>query len=708
MDLPFGLRNAFSRSTSNISLPATLDEGPIPSSAIDDLQSTAQRELMDAIDRLRSQLSRELDLPQLVVCGNQSAGKSSVLEAIARVAFPSGQETTTRFATEIILRRAAQSRTAVSIQPAPETSSEEEQRLRQFSAELTSLEHVPDVVAEAQEYVLEGAPARLNFCEHRLRVEVSGPNQPHLTLVDLPGLIATTNSAATAGDIRIIEELNKFYMRQPRSIILAVMSAQNDYLTQPIFRLAREVDPMGHRTMGILTKPDLVEQGTEEPRIRLARNEGDAVLDLGWHVLRNRTRQLENASSDRRDDEEAHFFSEASAWSDLPADLRGIRSLRQKLSNVLFNTITMSLPEITHEIETKLRACSHNLEKLGEPRPEASQQRYFLTDVATKLCSLVTQALNGHYQDAFFSNGSSEVRHAKRLGTKLATIGEKFALTMDFSGERFHIVEDGTQTCPTHSSSVNQTRFELSSDEHPQCVTRSAALEAASAYVRQNKSRGLPGDAPANGDADLFKVQSLRWEDIAHNYADQCVQAVAEFFQLALHHVAPEHTAAMIMTHIARSKMTDSRAKSRQKIHELVSPFRKSFITTQNPGYRIKNSQYEASSTNEENGRPQITSVVFKSDSTAAEAILNKVKTYYPIALYTFIDNVVSLAVENCVVEPLKSIFQAKEVSTMDDDRLALIGSEPPRVVHERERDLRRLTVLQEVLDVCNRTGEQY
>lgn len=73
------------------------------------------------------------------------------------------------------------------------------------------------------------------------------------------------------------------------------------------------------------------------------------------------------------------------------------------------------------------------------------------------------------------------------------------------------------------------------------------------------------------------------------------------------------------------------------------------------------------------------------------------------MALYNFIDNVISLAIENCVVEPLRSVFEAEEVSMMDDERLELIGSEPPKVVQERERDLKRLDVLQEVFQVCNR-----
>src|SRR4051812_22272475 len=70
------------------------------------LQSKEGRDILDIIDSLRSQgISQYVDLPQICVCGDQSSGKSSVLEAISGVAFPTKDALCTRFATELILRR---------------------------------------------------------------------------------------------------------------------------------------------------------------------------------------------------------------------------------------------------------------------------------------------------------------------------------------------------------------------------------------------------------------------------------------------------------------------------------------------------------------------------------------------------------------------------------------------------------------------------
>ena len=111
-----------------------------------------QGKLLDIIDSLRSQgLSSYISLPQLVVCGDQSAGKSSVLEAISGVAFPTKDNLCTRFATEVVLRRDAKSSVHVTILPDVDRPDEEKEELRGFQAPTASLEELPDLVEMAKE-----------------------------------------------------------------------------------------------------------------------------------------------------------------------------------------------------------------------------------------------------------------------------------------------------------------------------------------------------------------------------------------------------------------------------------------------------------------------------------------------------------------------------------------------------------------------------
>ncbi|KAI1159503.1 P-loop containing nucleoside triphosphate hydrolase protein [Nemania serpens] len=74
------------------------------------LQNEDHQNILDVIDTLRSQgIGRYVDLPQIIVCGDQSSGKSSILEAISGLSFPTKDNLCTRFATELILRRSPES-----------------------------------------------------------------------------------------------------------------------------------------------------------------------------------------------------------------------------------------------------------------------------------------------------------------------------------------------------------------------------------------------------------------------------------------------------------------------------------------------------------------------------------------------------------------------------------------------------------------------
>lgn len=102
---------------------------------LNSLESKGQVELLNDIDRLRSQgLSHfDVSLPQIIVCGDQSSGKSSVLEALSRVQFPTKDELCTRFATEVVLRKAAVEYACVNIIPGKSCNDEERKRLSNSS-----------------------------------------------------------------------------------------------------------------------------------------------------------------------------------------------------------------------------------------------------------------------------------------------------------------------------------------------------------------------------------------------------------------------------------------------------------------------------------------------------------------------------------------------------------------------------------------------
>ena len=105
------------------------------------------------------------------------------------------------------------------------------------------------------------------FSRDVLCLGISGPDQDHLSVIDVPGIFKTTTKGLTTkDDILLVNNMVKGYMRNPRSVMLAVIPANVDVATQEILELAAEFDIDGNRTLGVLTKPDLVDGGAE-PRV---------------------------------------------------------------------------------------------------------------------------------------------------------------------------------------------------------------------------------------------------------------------------------------------------------------------------------------------------------------------------------------------------------------------------------------------------------
>ena len=246
------------------------------------LQSKDHRDLLDIIDKLRSKgISRYVDLPEIIVCGDQSAGKSSVLEAISGMSFPTKDNLCTRFATELVLRRDTNTGVKISINPGLERSPNERDRLSRFPFEIDIANlDLGSVVEKAKEAM--GLSDAKVFSTDTLRMELRGPTQPHLTMVDLPGLFRAGNKDQSVDDATTVRNMVRDYMRRPRSIILAVVSAKSDFALQEVTELARELDPRGTRTLGLITKPDTLDagSGSEASYIKLAQNK-DVVFRLG-------------------------------------------------------------------------------------------------------------------------------------------------------------------------------------------------------------------------------------------------------------------------------------------------------------------------------------------------------------------------------------------------------------------------------------------
>ncbi|EOD49567.1 putative dynamin family protein [Neofusicoccum parvum UCRNP2] len=249
--------------------------------ALGQLQNSDQTSLLDAIDELRAHgISKHINLPQLIVCGDQSSGKSSLLEAITHLPFPTKDGICTTFATEVALRRSPGSSVKITITPGASRSDADAARLRRFTATFTNAADFPALIDSAKQCMNPSDPEHdKSISDDVLHLDISGPAWPPLTIVDLPGLIQTETRGQTAADKRTVRALVRSYMQNPRSVVLAVVSAINDFANQGILSLAREVDPHGTRTLGIITKPDRVVVGSGDEAVAQIRRELPVLIE---------------------------------------------------------------------------------------------------------------------------------------------------------------------------------------------------------------------------------------------------------------------------------------------------------------------------------------------------------------------------------------------------------------------------------------------
>ena len=194
--------------------------------------------------------------------------------------------------------------------------------------------------------------SKSTFSSNVLRLEISGPKD-YLSVIDVPGIFKrTTSGVTTKTDMEMVERMVHGYMKNPRSVLLTVVSANVDIATQEILEKAEEVDPDGIRTLGVLTKPDLVDKGAEKNVVDLVEGRKHQ-LKLGWHILRNASQDELNKRVADRDVTERIFFAGQSPWNTLDEERVGIASFRDRLQEILADHIRREFPKVRTSIGPK-------------------------------------------------------------------------------------------------------------------------------------------------------------------------------------------------------------------------------------------------------------------------------------------------------------------------------------------------------------------
>ncbi|KAK7520952.1 dynamin family protein [Phyllosticta citriasiana] len=660
--------------------------------------SGSHSQLLDVIDRLRSLgISNDVPLPQIIVCGDQSSGKSSVLEAMSGIRFPMKENLCTRFATELILRRGKVPSATAAIVPGSERSEQEKKKISGFQAPAVQLEDFPSLIDSARDAIGIDAETKA-FSDDVLRVEISGPEQPHLTLVDLPGVIHAENKQQSSDDVELVQTLVRKYMNSSRSIILAVISAKNDYANQIVTKLAREFDPQGTRTLGIITKPDTLHAGSESEKsfINLAKNE-DVVFRLGWHVLRNRDFDSRSCTIEERNEKEKEFFAQG-AWKSLSSDVIGIESLKPRLSSILKDHITGELPNLVRDIQSALNDCNAKLLNLGEPRTSVHEERRYLISTSQSFTILVRSAVNGTHDDTsnFFGDARTKAGFEKRLRAVVQDILSQFAEDMRNKGEYERIVDN-----------TNMSKDKISRRE----IARSEYLENVKELMKRNRGCELSGTFNPMIVGDLFHQQSKPWTGIVEEAAQKVVKACEIFIIHALYDTVEGTAGNEIIRQVIGPVMRKLLTELKEKISEIMAPHRTGnpltynhyFTDTIQNARRVHQEKRLAKTLDKISSSGKhpptldsntIGSIIssFHANSEADMRLfasmeaLEYMTAYYKVAMKLVIDNIASLGIEQCLLRKLPDLFTPEKVASLDDETISSIAAEPNASKERRKR----------------------
>ncbi|KAF8414815.1 putative interferon-induced GTP-binding protein Mx [Terfezia claveryi] len=491
--------------------------------------------LFDIIDKFRENgIHEDISLPQLVVVGDQSSGKSSLLEALTRLPFPVAGTLCTRFATQIVFRRSAPGepdRIKVTIIPSEHSGEDRKTSLRGFSRHFDTLEadDFSDVLSDAGDAM--GLPklgviqatdtSGARFSDDVLKIELTGPKHDHFSVVDVPGLFQAATVYQTEEDGKMVESLVKRYINDSRTIILAVASSLHETANQKVFRLAKEADPRGTRTLGVLTKPDALQKGDESRIIDVARN-NVTVLNHGWFVVRNRSTQdiSEGVTLVERDVKERAFFSRP-PWKSLAADRVGVTSLKKFLRALLEDHVRKEFPNLMKEMNALIEEAEKELEVLGPCRETPDEQRRILLKLATQYQNIAINGILGNYRDEFFDK---VVEH--RLRMLVAGYNDEF-----------------NDNIVSHGHSMN---FEDVDSVEDIPDTKIGMYNPDSIYYHIHEvyrtSRGceLPGMVNPITVQNLFKRQSRAWGKFSEQHIDKIKAVTNRYIADLVKYVCPE------------------------------------------------------------------------------------------------------------------------------------------------------------------------
>ncbi|KAK2761761.1 hypothetical protein FQN54_001589 [Arachnomyces sp. PD_36] len=489
-------------------MAATFDDGHSPGTEADDLLdgladtrqdasksiSFISRDMKDMVQKIQDlrHLGVEnngLPLPKICVVGDQSTGKSSLIESMSEIKAPRSAGCCTRCPLEINLSESKDSSSSwtchvlltrryvfcpearmgkislAATKKKPLGPWIEQDPEEYHFITLTDKNKLADAIKWAQLATLNPGSSHTDFIpgqnsetdeNHRevkfspnvVRLDISGPKFPNLSFYDLPGVINVAEVEEERYLVSLVENLVIEYIKADNCIVILTLPMTDDATNSSAARIIREVKGAKERTVGVLTKPDRVQTGeSNEEWIQILRGDKFSV-GHGYFVVKNNPDPLVEHSKARA--EESEFFSRG-LWADELAGFRerfGTTNLQTALSKLLLEQIRGSLPTIFEQLRKRNDNVEEELSKL--PDPPSTNLPYLMGQRLTDFSQLLVNQIDGGSSEYPFQKHWSQLAAdfqsaliSSRPAMLVTTEGDRIPLTKAAERKSRGFIDDG-------------------------------------------------------------------------------------------------------------------------------------------------------------------------------------------------------------------------------------------------------------------------
>lgn len=350
-------------------------------------------ELSSNFNSISKQLGLNISFPSIVLVGSQSSGKSTLVNRlIGMKVIPTGGKMVTRTPINIhLINEQKDERLELGIY---EKGTWRISKTLHFNM-INFDKDMNNEITYLTDYL---AGKNKNISTHEIHLKIYKKDVPNLNFIDLPGLtaIACRDKGQPENIKEQITDLITKYINE-NNIIMCVMPAREDLETDMALELVKKYDKDGMRSIGVLTKVDLMNESSDLTCYLNNTMSADLKLKYGYYLLKN------NSLVKPEKEEETNFFKNKGIYMEYNSFL-GIDNLIDKMNKIQMECIYTKLPEITSFIKEKMQFYQGKLDEIGELPNEKTKSKKFteiINTIVTKFRKEINDTSGREIKDIF-------------------------------------------------------------------------------------------------------------------------------------------------------------------------------------------------------------------------------------------------------------------------------------------------------------------